>query len=227
VLVLPDSECLSDEQLTRIRRFVEQGGGLVAIGQAGLYDEWRRLRPEPGLNGLVDGQAHARDHEEEVQETTAAGRSQRKTFGIGRVAYLPAVEFDGPLPEAEPYFNISNRFWKRPRNWEELVAAIRWAADAELPFDVSGPDFLVANLVEQDTRQRRLLHLVNYDSAKTPAISALQCRVRVPDGTVVKEVKMYEVGADSPTAVNFTAGHSSATFTVPEMKTYAIVAVGW
>jgi hypothetical protein len=44
---------------------------------------------------------------------------------------------------------------------------------------------------------------------------------------VVKEVKMYEVGADAPRPVNFTAGHSSATFTIPEMKTYAIIAVSW
>jgi hypothetical protein len=227
VLVLPDSECLSDEQLARIRSFVEQGGGLVAIGQAGLYDEWRRLRPEPGLSGLVDGQARAHDYEEEVQEATAAGHSQRKTFGKGRVVYLPAVEFSGPLPQAEPYFNIGNRFWKRPRNWEELIAAIRWAANADLPFEVSGPDFLVANLVEQDTRQRRLLHLVNYDAAKTPAISSLQCTMRVPGGNVVKEVKMYEVGADSRRPLNFMPGPSSATFTIPEMKTYAIIAVSW
>jgi hypothetical protein len=227
VLVLPDSECLSDEQLARFRSFVEQGGGLVAIGQAGLYDEWRRLRPEPGLKGLVDGQVRARDYEEEVQEAAASGHTQRKTFGKGRVVYLPAVEFDGPLPEAEPYFNISNRFWKRPRNWEELIAAIRWAANADLPFEVSGPDFLVANLVEQDTRQRRLLHLVNYDAAKTPALSALQCTVRIPGGNEVQEVKMYEVGGDSPRPVYFTPGPSSATFTVPEMKTYVIIAVGW
>lgn len=227
VLVLPDSECLSDEQLARIRSFVEQGGGLVAIGQAGLYDEWRRLRPESGLKGLVDGQARAHDYEEEVQEAAASGKSRRKIFGKGRVVYLPAVEFDGHLPEAEPYFNISNRFWKRPRNWEELVAAIHWAANADLPFEVSGPDFLVANLVEQDTLQRRLLHLVNYDSAKTATLSALSCTIQIPSGKTVKDVKMYEVGAESPLPLNFTPGPSSAKFTVPEMKTYAIIAVSW
>ena len=227
VLVLPDSECLSDEQLARIRSFVERGGGLVAIGQAGLYDEWRRLRPEPGLKGLIDGQAPARDYEEEVQETAATGHSQRKTFGKGRVVYLPAIEFDGAMPEVEPYFNISNRFWKRPQNWEELIAAVRWAANAELPFEVSGPDFLVANLVEQDTRQRRLLHLVNYDAAGTPALSALQCTVRVPGGKMVKEVTMYEVGAEAPRPIDFTSGPSSAKFMIPEMKIYAIVAVSW
>jgi len=227
VLVLPDSECLSDEQLARIRSFVESGGGLVAIGQAGLYDEWRRLRPEPGLKGLVDGQVRARDYEERVEEIVAAGASQRKTYGKGRVVYLPAVQFDGSLPQAEAYFNISNRFWKRPRNWEEISAAIRWAANADLPLEVDGPDFLVANLVEQDARQRRLIHLVNYDARKTPAISSLRCTARVPSGRVVKEVKMFEVDADSPRPLSFTPGSSSATFTIPEMKTYAIIAVSW
>jgi len=33
VLILPDSECLSDAQLAAIRRFVEAGGGLIATGR--------------------------------------------------------------------------------------------------------------------------------------------------------------------------------------------------
>ena len=228
VLVLPDSECLSDEQLGRIRSFVENGGGLVAIGQAGLYDEWRRLRIEPGLKGLADGQAPAPAYEEEVQESAGpSGSPQRKEVGKGRVVYISGLEYDGPLPEAEPYFNISNRFWKRPKNWEQIVDAIRWAANEDPPVQVEGPDFLVANLVEQGARQRRLIHLVNYDARNTPAISFLRCTARVPSGKVVKDVEMYEVDADSPRPLRFNPGSSSATFTIPEMKTYAIIAVSW
>lgn len=59
VLILPNSECLSDGQLASIRRFVEEGGGVIATEQAGLYDSWRRLRVEPGLRGLVDHQPRA------------------------------------------------------------------------------------------------------------------------------------------------------------------------
>jgi hypothetical protein len=227
VLVLPDSECLSDEQLARIRTFVENGGGLVAIGQAGLYDEWRRLRSEPGLKGLVDGQARAPDYEEEVRETTASGASSRKSYGKGRVAYIPALQFDGPLPEPEAYFNISNQFWKRPKNWEEIVASIRWAADGNVPLEIAGPDFLVANLVEQSARQRRLIHLVNYDAQHMPSISSVRCTCALPSGKVAKDVKMYEVAADSPRALSFSPGPSSVSFTIPEVKTYAVIAVSW
>ncbi|MGD0125693.1 MAG: alpha-amylase family protein, partial [Terriglobia bacterium] len=121
VLVLPDSECLSDEQLARIRSFVEQGGGLVAIGQAGLYDEWRRLRPEPGLKRLVDGQLRARDYEEEVQEAATAGHAQRKTFGKGRVAYLPAVEFDVPVRWTQETYCDGADKWERCLRGEEAA----------------------------------------------------------------------------------------------------------
>ncbi len=43
----------------------------------------------------------------------------------------------------------------------------------------------------------------------------------------MKEVKMFEVDAASPRPLDFTPGPASATFTIQEMKTYAIVAVGW
>jgi hypothetical protein len=143
------------------------------------------------------------------------------------VAYIPALQFDGPLPEAEAYFNISNQFWKRPQNWEEIVASIRWAADGNVPLEIAGPDFLVANLVEQSARQRRLIHLVNYDAAHTPSISSVRCTLALPSGKVVKDVKMYEVGADSPQVLSFSPGPSSVSFTVPEMKTYVVIAVSW
>jgi hypothetical protein len=229
VLVLPDSECLSDEQLARIRSFVGNGGGLVVIGQAGLYDEWRRLRIEPGLKGLVERQAPAPDYEEEVAEESAApsGSVQRKEVGKGRVVYISGVEYDGPLPEAEPYFNISNRFWKRPKNWEQIVDAIRWAANEDPPLQVEGPDFLVANLVEQREKQRRLIHLVNYNAQNAPAISSVRCTCTLPHGAVAKDVRIYEVDGDSPRVLSFSPGSSSVSFTIPEVKTYAVIAVSF
>lgn len=39
VLILPNAACLSDAQLAAIRSFVENGGGLVATFESGMYDE--------------------------------------------------------------------------------------------------------------------------------------------------------------------------------------------
>ena len=180
------------------------------------------------MKRLAEGQPPAHDYEEEVEEAAApAGSAQRHQAGKGRVVYIPGVEYDGPLPEAEPYFNISNRFWKRPRNWEQIIDAVRWAANDDPPLQVDGPDFLVANLVEQAARQRRLIHLVNYDAQKTPTISSVRVTCAVPGGKFAKDVSLYEVEGDSPRGLNFTPGPSSVSFTIPEVKTYAVIAVSW
>ena len=149
-LILPNSECLSDQQIAAIHRYVNAGGGLVVTEQSGLYDAWRRARPESGLLGLVDNQARGegrRGRNEKRAENGAA--STRKQFGAGRVAYLPRAEFDGETPAPEAYFFVGPEFWKRPANWKELIDAVSWAADDELELYVAGPDFLVGNLVEQ------------------------------------------------------------------------------
>lgn len=39
MLLLPNAACLSEEHMEVIRRFVENGGGLVASFRTSLYDE--------------------------------------------------------------------------------------------------------------------------------------------------------------------------------------------
>jgi len=57
VLVLPNLAAMSDEQCAAVRRFVEAGGGLVATGDASLYDGEGRRRADFGLADLFG--AHA------------------------------------------------------------------------------------------------------------------------------------------------------------------------
>jgi hypothetical protein len=46
LLILPNVGALSDAQAAAIRRFVQQGGSLVATGDTGLYTEWGDPRPD-------------------------------------------------------------------------------------------------------------------------------------------------------------------------------------
>jgi hypothetical protein len=228
VLILPDSECLSDGQLAAIRSFVEKGGGLLAIGQSGLYDEWRRLRVRAGLAGLADGQVRARAYEETVQRTQITGAPVRKELGQGRTVYLPGLRFDGPLPERENYFSISARYWKLPRNWQELADSVRWLARNELPATVSGPVYLVSNLVSQPEKRRLMVHLVNYGRRTTPSIKAVQVRCRLPQGEQVRAVRVISPDSDDgPQLTNILSGGAEAAFTVPEVKVYSIAVVSW
>ena len=44
-LVLPSAACLSNKQIRAITAFVENGGGLVATFESGMYDEWGVAQP--------------------------------------------------------------------------------------------------------------------------------------------------------------------------------------
>ena len=57
VLVLPNVGLLTDAQRDAVRRFVAQGGGLVATGQSSLYGEWGKARSDFALADLFG--AHA------------------------------------------------------------------------------------------------------------------------------------------------------------------------
>jgi hypothetical protein len=227
-LILPDSECLSDEQLAIIRRYVKEGGGLVATEQTGLYDQWRRVRTTPGLHGLVDGQLLGSDYQELViSRMSPTGSVVRKHVGQGRVAYIPQIEFDGPLPPPQPYFAITNIFWKRPKNWKEVVDSVRWAAAGNIPLAVDGPDFLVANCTIQKGSRRVLIHLLNYNVDQVSTLAAIRFRVALPDGKEALKAEFYspEIYVSRPLQFEVVAHENEVT--LPEMRTYAVISVEW
>jgi hypothetical protein len=223
-LILPNSECLSDEQIASIRRYVEAGGGLVAAQQAGLYDSWRRRRVKPGLEGLVDDGALAGDLRKEAG-AAAISASTRKECGKGRAVYLREIEFDGALPPSEPYFVLGTEFWKRPKNWEDLLDAVYWAAREDIPMRVSGPAFLGANLVEQREKRRRLVHLVNYNSS-IPFVENIEVHCVIPEEKAAS-VMLYSPNREVAGALDCRMESYQARFTVPRFSTYCMVTVSW
>lgn len=228
VLILPNSECLSDEQIALIRQFVDRGGGLIVTGQAGIYDEWRRVRITPGLQGLVDHQVPGTDYQERVGSATGAtGVVSRKQVGRGRVAYLPTVEFDGALPPATPNFAITSQFWKRPKNWKELTNLIQWAAEDQMPLSIEGPEGVVANCTAQPSRRRMFVHLVNYNSAKIAMLHDIRVRVILPGNRKALNVTVHAPGTAETQSIEFSSEASSTSFTVPNLQTYALITVQW
>ena len=53
VLILPNYGALSDAQAASLRRFVQNGGALIATGRSGLYDEWGKPRSDFALADLL------------------------------------------------------------------------------------------------------------------------------------------------------------------------------
>jgi hypothetical protein len=226
VLILPDSQCLSDTQLAAIRSFVNKGGGVVALGQAGLYDEWLRPRRVPGLSELLPSQKPGEAFGEEARWKGLTGETVRTEYGQGRAAYIPGAEFDGPLPAMPPYFEINNRFWKKPKNAQQIADALRWTARDALPVRISGPDYLVANLVSQPGEKRWLLHLVNYNATRVPAISGVDVTLRA-QGAGKPTVTLVSPDESGQQTLTSQADSSGVHFRIPEVKTYSVVAVTW
>jgi hypothetical protein len=189
---------------------------LVALGQTGLYDEWRRLRVEPGLAGLIEARVPARAYEERPEAMTQSGAAVRKEFGKGRAVYIPEARFDGELPEMEDFFTIGNKFWKRPANAAEIVSAVQWAARDQLPARITAPAFVVANVVRKGER-RMLVHLVNYNAR---AGSAAGATVRM---LAVSGANLYSPDAEAPQKLTPKAG----TIAVPPVKVYSVLDVTW
>lgn len=175
----------------------------------------------------MDNQPAAAPYQEEVKAApVVAGVSTRKEVGRGRVVYVPGLEFDGPMPPPEPYFNIGPAFWKRPKNWQQLMDAVEWASRGDVPLRVDGPDFIGANLVEQIEKRRRIVHLVNYNR-QAPSVNNIQVKCAVPAGQPASAVRLYSIESDAGSAVNFQMQDQQAMFTIPRLNTYGIVTVSW
>jgi len=223
VLVLPDSECLSDAEIESIQRFVNNGGGLVAIGSAGLYDQWRRARPTPGLANLVDVKVTARGYEENVQRIVEDGQDSRKQVGRGRVCYLPALRFDGTLPQFGNYYRVDARFWKNPANAGQFLDGLAWARNGDASVQVQGPKHLIANAATVSPRLSTV-HLVNY--LHSPA-GEVTVTCRNPGNTRALAVSLYSPDFAESRKVQISAHGATTSFKIPQMNTYMIATVEW
>jgi len=237
VLVLPDSECLSDAQLASIKAFVAKGGGLVALGEAGRYDEFLRRRRTPGLGeilpsvnagggrGFGGGGGGGGRGGGRGRGAQAAGSTVKADYQAGRAAYISAAEFDGPMPEMGANFGIRNQFWRNPKNAAQIVEAVRWAGRDALPVTVGGPDYLIANLVTQPDRKRWMLHLVNYNT-NGQAIPAVDVTSPAGSGKLAA-VSVFSPDSSGEQKVVPQSDSSGSHFQVPEVRSYAVVVMQW
>jgi hypothetical protein len=143
------------------------------------------------------------------------------------VAYIPAIEFDGPLPPMRPFFKLGDEFWKLPGNWKEIRDEVRWAAKDAVPVQVSGPQFLVINLVVQPEKRRMLLHLINYNARSVDSTGPIEVSCRLPSQTTAREARVYSPDEEPAVSIAVSNGPSGATFTLPTVRTYSIAAVSW
>ncbi len=208
VLILANQDALSDEKLGCIRTFVNEGGGLVATENTSLLNEWRLRRPKFGLADLFGF------------DTPSPAPAQR-LVGEGRVVYLPRIECSTEPPVPSMNYNFTNHHWKLPKNYPELIAAIRWAARGRLTVSVQAPLSIAAELVEQRSSGNWILHLINFDFTKP--VDNVAVNLRLPKGRELKEAVVETPDNSATQVLKATSTEGVVSFRVPRLKIYSLV----
>jgi len=221
VLVLADQEALNEEALNRIRGFVEQGGAVVATEHTSLYTEWRERRRDFGLKDLFGVDAprwHGASRPEEILRIEAV----RRQAGRGRVVYIPEVK---PAIQKPFGARMTSQYWKLPLNARELTEAVKWCAGGRLSLEVSAPASVVAELMRQKSTNTLLVHLVNYDVARTPALQNIEVSVELPRATRVRSINSISPEEDASERPRYSVREGRVTFSVARLGTYRLASI--
>ena len=221
VLVLADQECLNDEKLDQIRSFVREGGGLVATEGTSLYNEWRQRRRDFGLEDLLKVSAPPW-HDAHTPEDLSKIAPVQSQAGRGRVVYLPEIK---PSIAKPPAARMTSEYWKLPVNSRQLIDAVRWAAGGQLSLETNAPESVAAELMEGRKGKELLVHLLNYNVAKTPWVKGIEVSLLLPQTKSSSTVVLLSPDEENSQRVPSTLKNGRFTFTVPRLKTYTLATV--
>jgi hypothetical protein len=102
-LLLPNLAAMSDAQVAAVRKFVQQGGGLLATGQSSLFDEWGERRADFALADLFG--AHVLESAAGEDESTRRKRAGETAHSYLRLTPQVRASVDGSNYSKQP--NVS------------------------------------------------------------------------------------------------------------------------
>jgi len=212
VLVLADQDALSDTQVASIRKFVEAGGSVVATGRTSLFNEWRQRRAKFGLADVLGV--------DKPVGKGAVNTPHRKVVGLGRAVYIPNIEPVIEPPPPQLAYAFPNHYWRLPKNHEDIVASIEWAAHYRLSAEVKAPQWVTIELAQQDKRLL-VLHLVNYKLKQS--VQDIRLIIRPPGRLRVHRATLITpediVGRD----LTFEPDQHGVSMVVPSLRVYALI----
>jgi hypothetical protein len=223
VLVLADQECLSDDKLELIRKFVSKGGGLVASEQTSLKTEWGQRKRDFGLKDLLNIKAPELkeliyfDFAETGSKITSPVKNQ---FGSGRVIYIPEIIPSIPKPAGS---SMSSKYWKLPKNYDDLIQAVKWASGDDLTLDVAAPPFVSIELTVSEKGDKMMLHLLNYNAPQKTDVKEIKVVLKVPQGKRVHDVILLSPDKNINKKLQYEVKEGRVSFTVPVLEVYDLV----
>lgn len=242
VLVLPNVDAMSAEEIKTIEAYMKAGGGVVATEDTSRYDQWHRRLTSGGLNGILNLQ---NDSPEEIKVFDPQGRELsilrsgsgckessseiRRECGQGRFVYLTSIK------KAMPYLSREEKGWtghdnppmfrKLPCNHRQMIEAVRWAGQEGLPLATDAPQSVVMELLHQPAANRVILHLLNYDLNGQVA-KDINIKITMPGGGKVDKIIVLSLTDNTGRKeLPFQVKGGEVSFSVPGLDIYNLVVI--
>ena len=122
---------------------------------------------------------------------------------------------------------MSNKYWKLPRNWQQLKDAVTWAAGGELSLEIEAPKYVIAEILRQDKLDELILHLVNFNVVEVPVVENIEIDLEIPEGMNIKRVSLLYAKDSGTGAQNlrFKTSNNRIHFTIPKLNAYAMLII--
>ena len=236
VIILANMESLTDGQMTLIRDFVKNGGGLVATEGTSAYNEWRRERKDFGLAdvfGIHRKQGVSQDLSyffddfgkavEGPGSEDASKEVVRNEFGKGRCVYIPEIKPTIKVSKDRLALEVPPESLALPENYQELVKAVNWASRDNLPIKVKAPLTVVIELLHQRSKNRIILHLLNYNFNQI--VKDIEVDLEIPEGKSVGKIILLALDNKEPKDIDYTIKDKRAHFGIGKLEIYAMVII--
>ncbi len=253
VLVLANVALMSEAQVEAVRRFVRDGGGLIATHETSLCTEKGERRTNFALADVLGvryegtlGAAPRRvawhrshplaaglpsdallEHDEPLIAVAAAGADVAGSFPEGQPALLAFEYGRGRVVYLPGRFDSMQCYTLLPAVERLFAGAVRWVARGRLPIEIEAPGPVGLSLFRQP--RRLVVHLVNHQRDSRLAsdaftpMSAVSLQVVLPGDARPERVRRLW----DPRELSYRVAGRTLQVVVGAIEEYEAVAVEW
>ena len=253
VLVLANVALMSDEQAQAVRRFVQDGGGLLATHETSAFDEAGRRRTDFVLAdvlgvhyqgtipsalreakwqsghplSLASLEISRLQHDEPVVKIRLDGAETAAMLAGDLPAVVTHRFGRGRVVYLPGRFDSMQCYTLSPAIERLFAAAVRWLAPAGLPVEIDAPGTVGVSLFRQP--HRLVVHLVNHErdsqfrSDSFTSLRRVGLRIALPPEALLPKVRRLWQDREVP----FRTQGQSLSAELDVLDEYEAVAVDW
>jgi len=234
LVILPNIECMSLDQITGLLDYVRNGGSIFVGQDSAKFDIWHRSRIENPWSALF-GDASARNVVAdavavgvagvfvEAQSAVSCDQMTQASYGKGRAVYAPLVVDPASQPSLMTVHGALNcgldyTNWVVPDRADEFNQSLDWLMNGREAIRVRGQRGLLAEFMEQDQPKRQLIHLVNLCP-----VPQHDCRLTINLPLEVRDIQVLFPPTDTPPKWRLIREGKSTQVVFDFLDVYAVV----